>query len=82
MINPVRLPSLTGSISRRDVYQFLKQFYARHGLVAFVRQMMPEDTKQDDYRLARKRKMEARTQWLRAAMVKSEELEVRVVFYL
>jgi hypothetical protein len=35
-----------GSVSRRDVYQYLKRFYAKHGLVAFVRQMMPEDTKQ------------------------------------
>jgi hypothetical protein len=31
---------------------------------------------QDDYRIARKRKMEARQQWLHAATIKSDEMEV------
>jgi hypothetical protein len=64
----------TGSVTRKDVYQYLKRFYAGHGLVAFVRQTMPEDTKQDDYRIARRKKMEARTQWLRTQIVLPSEV--------
>lgn len=74
VIDNIESCKLIGSISRKDVYQYLKKFYSTHGLVAFVRQMMPEDTKQDDYRIARALKMEARTQWLRTQIVLPSEV--------
>ena len=75
VIDSIESCKLIGCVTRKDVYTFLKRFYASHGLAAFVRQMMPEDTKQDDYSLARKTKMQARTQWLRTQHVLPSEIE-------
>lgn len=74
VIDSIESCKLIGSISRKDIYQYLKKFYSGHNLNAFVRQMMPEDTKQDDYRIARAKKMEARTQWLRTQIVLPSEV--------
>ena len=74
VIDNIESCKLLGSISRKDVYAYLKKFYGLHKLSAFVRQMLPEDTKQDDYSIARKYKMQARTQWLRTQIVIPSEV--------
>ena len=74
VIDSIESCKLIGSLSRKDVFAYLKKFYSTHGLAAFVRQMMPEDTKQDDYRMARRKKMESRTQWLRTQIVLPSEV--------
>lgn len=55
---------LIGSITRNDVFQYLKKTFAQHELAQYVRDTLPEDSREDDEKLARY-KAKQQNRWLR-----------------
>ena len=62
VINNLESKKLVGSITRNDVFHYLKKTFTQHELFDYVRQRLPDDTREDDERTARY-KAKAQHRW-------------------
>lgn len=62
---------LIGSLERRYVYAFLKQRFEEQNMEQFLRTMLPVDSKIQDRREERQKKLDARQAWLAKASLAS-----------